>query len=61
MILVAGASGNVGGELVRALAETGEPVRGLVRGGRENALPEGVEAVGGTSTSLQAFARPCAA
>jgi uncharacterized protein YbjT (DUF2867 family) len=32
---------------VRALAESGEPVRGLVRGGRENALPEGVEAVAG--------------
>ena len=47
MILVAGAGGNVGGELVRVLAETGEPVRGLVRGGRENALPEGVEAVAG--------------
>jgi uncharacterized protein YbjT (DUF2867 family) len=36
MILVTGASGNVGGELVRALAELGEPVRVVVRseGGR---------------------------
>jgi uncharacterized protein YbjT (DUF2867 family) len=47
MILVAGAGGNVGGELVRALADAGEPVRGLVRGGQDNALPEGVEAVAG--------------
>jgi uncharacterized protein YbjT (DUF2867 family) len=45
MILVAGAAGNVGGELVRSLAGAGEPVRGLVRGGREDALPTGVEAV----------------
>lgn len=47
MILVAGASGNVGGELVRVLAAAGEPVRGLVRGGREDALPTGVEAAAG--------------
>ena len=45
--MVAGAGGNVGGELVRALAEAGEPVRGLVRGGREGALPSGVEAAAG--------------
>ncbi|MBV9384604.1 MAG: NmrA family NAD(P)-binding protein [Streptosporangiaceae bacterium] len=32
MILVAGATGNVGGELVRALAAAGEPVRALTRG-----------------------------
>ncbi|GAA4907958.1 NAD(P)H-binding protein [Streptomyces coeruleoprunus] len=31
MILVAGATGNVGGEVVRALARAGEPVRALVR------------------------------
>jgi uncharacterized protein YbjT (DUF2867 family) len=47
MILVAGASGNVGGELVRVLAAAGEPVRGLVCGGREDALPTGVEAAAG--------------
>jgi uncharacterized protein YbjT (DUF2867 family) len=47
MILVAGAVGNVGGELVRVLAGAGEPVRGLVRGGREDALPAGVEAAAG--------------
>ncbi|MFF9851426.1 NAD(P)H-binding protein [Streptomyces litmocidini] len=31
MILVTGATGNVGGEVVRALARAGEPVRALVR------------------------------
>src|ERR1700759_2002798 len=31
MILVTGASGNVGGEVVRALAARGEPVRALAR------------------------------
>ena len=31
MILVTGATGNVGGELVRALAGAGQPVRALTR------------------------------
>lgn len=31
MILVTGAAGNVGGELVAALAEAGQPVRALTR------------------------------
>lgn len=31
MILVTGATGNVGGEVVKALAEAGQPVRALVR------------------------------
>ncbi|MFJ6654791.1 SDR family oxidoreductase [Streptomyces sp. NPDC091377] len=48
MILVSGATGNVGGELVAALAREGRPVRALVRGepapGR---LPEGAEPVVG--------------
>jgi uncharacterized protein YbjT (DUF2867 family) len=47
MILVAGAAGNVGGELVRVLAGAGEPVRGLVRDGRQDALPAGAEAATG--------------
>lgn len=42
MILVTGATGNVGGELVRALAAAGEPVRALVRGDAD--LPSGVDA-----------------
>jgi uncharacterized protein YbjT (DUF2867 family) len=31
MILVTGAAGNIGGELVGALAEAGQPVRALTR------------------------------
>jgi uncharacterized protein YbjT (DUF2867 family) len=42
MILVSGATGHVGGELVRALAASGQPVRGLVRS-ETAALPDGVE------------------
>jgi uncharacterized protein YbjT (DUF2867 family) len=46
VILVTGPTGNVGGEVLRALLRAGEPVRGLVRSaGRE--LPAGVEAVVG--------------
>ena len=43
MILVAGATGNVGGELVRALADAGEAARALSRGPTPPGLPEGVE------------------
>jgi len=41
MILATGATGDAGGELVRALAADGQPVRGLVRDGRRAALPAG--------------------
>jgi uncharacterized protein YbjT (DUF2867 family) len=45
-ILVTGATGNVGAELVRQLAAAGEPVRALVRDdARRAALPPGVESV----------------
>lgn len=47
MILVTGATGNVGGELVRALVSAGEAVRALSRGARQMALPTGVEGVAG--------------
>jgi uncharacterized protein YbjT (DUF2867 family) len=48
MILVTGATGNVGAELVRALASAGEPVRALIRDEtRRAALPAGVEGVVG--------------
>jgi uncharacterized protein YbjT (DUF2867 family) len=47
MILVAGATGNVGAELVRVLVATGEPVRALSRRPDSAAMPTGVSAVGG--------------
>jgi uncharacterized protein YbjT (DUF2867 family) len=47
MILVTGATGNVGGELVRALVDAGEDVRALSRGAQASALPAGVEGVAG--------------
>jgi uncharacterized protein YbjT (DUF2867 family) len=47
MILVTGATGNVGGEVVRELAARGAPVRALVRDGARGTLPEGVEPVSG--------------
>lgn len=47
VLLVTGATGNVGGELVRGLAAAGEPVRALSRSGDSTGLPPGVEAVAG--------------
>lgn len=47
MFLIAGASGNVGSELVRALAGEGARVRALTRSGQQAELPRGVEAVAG--------------
>lgn len=47
MFLVTGATGNVGGELVRALVAAGEPVRALTRG---KAAPDGAEAAAGDLT-----------
>lgn len=47
VLLVTGATGNVGAELVRALAEAGKPVRALSRAGRADGLPPGAEAVAG--------------
>ncbi|WUH98819.1 NAD(P)H-binding protein [Spirillospora sp. NBC_00431] len=48
MILVTGATGNIGAELVDILAAAGEPVRALVRGHKPlPAPPDGVEHVTG--------------
>ncbi|WP_327112699.1 NAD(P)H-binding protein [Nocardia sp. NBC_01730] len=47
MILVAGATGNIGAELVRTLSKQGVPVRALVRDQAKATLPSGVEAVTG--------------
>jgi uncharacterized protein YbjT (DUF2867 family) len=46
-ILVTGAGGNVGGELVELLADAGRPVRALVRGPRKSAPRPGAEVVVG--------------
>jgi uncharacterized protein YbjT (DUF2867 family) len=45
MILVAGATGNVGSEVVRALAEAGTPVRALSRKEPQRPWPDGVQPV----------------
>jgi uncharacterized protein YbjT (DUF2867 family) len=46
-ILVTGATGNVGGAVVRALVADGVPVRALVRGDAPSGLPAGAEPVRG--------------
>jgi uncharacterized protein YbjT (DUF2867 family) len=43
MILVTGATGNVGGEVMRALAASGQPVRALTRSDGPVDLPAGAE------------------
>jgi uncharacterized protein YbjT (DUF2867 family) len=47
MILVTGATGHVGSELVRRLAAAGEPVRAMTRRPAKARLPAGAEAVYG--------------
>jgi uncharacterized protein YbjT (DUF2867 family) len=47
VILVTGATGNAGGAVVRALANSGQRVRALVRDSHHAPLPAGVEAVAG--------------
>src|SRR5438874_1727010 len=47
MILVTGATGNVGGELVSALAGAGQPVRALTRDDSPRDFPPGVQQVAG--------------
>jgi uncharacterized protein YbjT (DUF2867 family) len=47
MLLVTGATGNIGAELVDALVSGDEDVRALTRGAHPSALPAGVEAVAG--------------
>ena len=47
MILVTGATGNAGGAVVRALVNSGEQVRALVRDVHHAHLPSGVEAATG--------------
>jgi uncharacterized protein YbjT (DUF2867 family) len=47
MLLVTGATGNVGAEVVRALTGSGDQVRALTRSDTSSGLPAGVEAVAG--------------
>jgi uncharacterized protein YbjT (DUF2867 family) len=47
MLLVSGATGNVGGELVQALSAAGQPVRALARRAAPAGLPAGVEVATG--------------
>jgi uncharacterized protein YbjT (DUF2867 family) len=47
VILVTGATGNAGGGVVNGLLELGADVRGLMRAGSEDALPDGVEVAAG--------------
>ncbi|HEY1179409.1 MAG TPA: NAD(P)H-binding protein [Phytomonospora sp.] len=49
-ILVTGATGTVGGQIVRQLHEAGHAVRALTRDPAKAALPEGVEVVAGDLT-----------
>ncbi|MBT2392242.1 NAD(P)H-binding protein [Streptomyces sp. ISL-1] len=55
MILVTGATGNVGSALVKQLAMAGEPVRGLSRGGDASRLPPGAEAAAGDLNSPESL------
>ena len=56
MILVTGATGNAGGAVVRALVNSGEQVRALVRDADLASLPTGVEAVAGDLNDPQTLA-----
>lgn len=59
MILVTGATGNVGGELVRQLAAVGEPVRALVRDNSDRTtLPAGAETATADLGQPESLSRP---
>jgi uncharacterized protein YbjT (DUF2867 family) len=60
MFLVTGATGNVGGELVRTLAEANEPVRALVRERARSTFGEGVETATGDLNEAESL-RPALA
>lgn len=51
VILVTGATGNIGGEVTRALAGAGRPVRALTRDPSSASLPAGADAATGDLTA----------
>jgi nucleoside-diphosphate-sugar epimerase len=57
MILVTGAGGGLGSNVVRAAVARGVKVRALVRNPAKARLPEGVELVQGDATDVQALTR----
>ena len=56
MILVTGATGNVGGELVRVLAGAGQPVRALTRNDSPREWPPGVQQAAGDLNKPESMA-----
>ena len=56
MIVVTGATGNVGGNVVRQLLDAGERVRAVTRSPGAARLPDGVEVVGGDLTEPSTLA-----
>src|SRR6266566_4194677 len=56
MILVTGATGNVGREVVKLLLESGEKVVAVTRNPATAALPEGAHVVGGDPSRPQTLA-----
>jgi uncharacterized protein YbjT (DUF2867 family) len=60
MLLVTGATGNVGAEVVRALTAADQEVRALARSGRPAGLPPGVEAVAGDLNRPESLAEALA-
>ncbi|MCX4091203.1 NAD(P)H-binding protein [Nocardia sp. alder85J] len=56
MILVTGATGTIGSELIRQLAQRGEQVRALTRNPGAATVPDGVEVVGGDYADRDAVA-----
>jgi dihydroflavonol-4-reductase len=58
-VLVTGATGFIGAHLARALIAQGVTVRGLVRAGRQSALPEGVVPVVGDLARPESLSGVC--
>ena len=54
-ILVTGATGNVGGEVVRSLHKRGSEVRAMARKPESVSFPSGVEVVAGDLTDLEGY------